>query len=80
MGDMYAVRGSIEHLHEHRFFDTFDRKVMLGLLEKEVIAEYVSQTALARIAGDKTILDHFANATTLAQFWKLEPAERHIGA
>jgi hypothetical protein len=76
MGDVYAVRGVIEHLHEHRFLEVFDRDVMLGLLQKEVVAEYVARTALARIAGSKVILHHFANAATLAQFWKLDADKR----
>jgi hypothetical protein len=76
MGEIYEVRGAVEHLHEHRYLEIFDREVRLGLLKKEVIAEYIARTALARIAGDSAILRYFANADSLMKFWALTVPER----
>jgi hypothetical protein len=41
-----------------------------------VIAEYIPRTALARIAGNAAVLQHFANADTLMKFWALTAPER----
>ena len=76
MGDMYEVRGAVEHLHEHRYLEVFDREVRLSLLRKEVIAEFVARTALTRIVGDPARLQHFANADSLTRFWALAAPER----
>jgi hypothetical protein len=43
-----------------------------------VVAEYVARTALAHIAGSNVILHHFANAATLAEFWKLDADKRRV--
>jgi hypothetical protein len=76
MGEMYEVRSAVEHLHEHRYLETFDREVMLGLLRKEVVAEHIARTTLSRITGNDAILQHFANSTALGAFWALTPEER----
>lgn len=76
MGEMYEVRSAVEHLHEHRYLEKFDREVRLGLLRKEVVAEHIARTTLARIAGNDAILQHFANSTALEAFWALTPQER----
>lgn len=76
MGGMYEVRSAVEHLHEHRYLETFDRECRLGLLRKEVVAEHIARTTLARIAGDNAILQHFANSASLSAFWALTPQER----
>jgi hypothetical protein len=76
MGEMDEVRSAVEHLHEHRYLEKFDREVRLGLLRKEVVAEHIARTTLARIAGNDAILRHFANSTALEPFWALTPQER----
>ena len=76
MGEMYEVRSAVEHLHEHRYLEKFDREVRLGLLRKEVVAEHIARTTLVRIAGNGAILRHFANSTALEAFWALTPQER----
>jgi hypothetical protein len=48
----------------------------LGLLRKEVVAEHIAGTTLARIAGNDAILRHFANSTALEPFCALTPQER----
>lgn len=77
IGEMYDVRSAVEHLHEQRYLENYDRDVRLGLLQKEVVAEYIARTALARIMGNEAILHHFANSSALAEFWALPQAERH---
>ncbi len=61
MGEMYEVRSAVEHLHEHRYLETFDREVRLGLLRKEVVAEHIARTTLARIATNDAIFHHFGD-------------------
>jgi len=76
MGEMYEVRSAVEHLHEHRYLETFDPEVRLGLLRQEVVAKHIARTTLARIAGKDTILQHFANSASPASFWALTAQER----
>jgi hypothetical protein len=76
MGEIYDVRSAVEHLHENRYLDGFDRDTRLDLLRKEAIAEHIARTALARIIGDSTLWSHFANTPALARFWALSPVER----
>jgi hypothetical protein len=49
---------------------------MLSLLRKEVVAERIARTTLARITGNDAILQHFANSAALGAFWALTPQER----
>jgi hypothetical protein len=76
MGDIYDVRSAVEHLHENRYLEGFDRATRLDLLKKEAMVEHVARTALARILGDDTLWGHFANTPALAKFWALTPTER----
>jgi hypothetical protein len=76
MGELYEIRSAVEHLHENRYLETFDRAVRLDLVKKEAIAEHVARYALARIIGDKNIWSHFANAPSLEAFWRLPEADR----
>jgi hypothetical protein len=76
MGELYDVRSAVEHLHENRYLESFDRATRLDLAKKEAIVEYVARAALARVIGDDTMWPHFANTTALAKFWALTPPER----
>ncbi len=76
MGEIYDVRSAVEHLHENRYLDGFDRETRLDLLRKEAIVEHIARTALARIIGDSALWPHFANTPALAKFWALPAAER----
>jgi hypothetical protein len=76
MGEIYDVRSAVEHLHENRYLEGFDRATRLDLLKKEAIIEHVTRTALARIIGNNTLWPHFANTSALARFWELTAAER----
>jgi hypothetical protein len=76
MGEIYDVRSTVEHLHENRYLEGFDREVRLDLLKKEAQVEYAARTALARIIADPKLWDHFANTPALAAFWSLPAPDR----
>ena len=76
MGELYDVRSAVEHLHENRYLESFNRAIRLDLVKKEAIIEHIARTALARIVGDDTLWPHFANTSVLAEFWELPPVER----
>lgn len=76
MGDLYDVRSAVEHLHENRYLEYFDRATRLELARKEAIAEHIARTALARVIGDNALWAHFGNTPALERFWALAPAER----
>ena len=71
MGELYDIRSAVEHLHENRYLESFDRATRLDLVEKEAIVDHIARTSLARIVGDDTLRPHFANTSSLAKFWKL---------
>lgn len=76
MGVLYDIRSDVEHLHENRYLETFDREVRLDLLKKEAIVEYIARTALARIVSQDSLWPHFGNTAALEKFWALSPDER----
>ena len=76
MGELYDIRSAVEHLHENRYLESFDRATRLDLVKKEAIVEHIARTALARIVGDDALWPHFANTSALAIFWALTPVER----
>jgi len=76
MGELYDVRSAVEHLHEYRYLERFDRALRLDLVRKEAIAEHVARNALARVIGEPQLWPHFGNTPALTRFWSLTPAER----
>ena len=76
MGALYDVRSNVEHLHENRYLETFDRDVRFDLVKKEAIVEYIVHTALARIISRDALWPHFGNTAALERFWALAPHER----
>ena len=71
MGEIYDIRGAVEHLHEYRYLEEFDRDVRLDIVKKEAIVEGISRSILARIIGNEQLLQHFANTPSLDDFWRL---------
>ena len=55
MGALYDIRSDVEHLHENRYLETFDRGVRLNLVKKEAIVEYVARAALVRIISQDAL-------------------------
>ena len=76
MGALYDIRSDIEHLHENRYLEIFDRDVRLELVKKEAIIEYIARTALARIIIQDALWPHLGNTTALKEFWALSPDQR----
>lgn len=76
MGEIYDVRSAVEHLHENRYLETFDRELRLSLLQKEAIVAHIARTALGHIVAVEALWHHFANTDSLERFWKLPKAER----
>lgn len=76
MGAIYDVRSAVEHLHENRYLEGFDRETRLDLVTKEAVAEHIARRAIAQIVGDKNLWPHFANTSALGTFWALGEAER----
>jgi hypothetical protein len=76
MGEIYDVRSAVEHLHENRYLESFDRQTRLDLLKKEAITEHMARSAIARIVGDSNLWPHFANTSSLREFWALEETKR----
>ena len=76
MGELYDIRSNVEHLHESRYLETFDREVRLDLVEKEAIVEYIARSALARIICNDALWLHFGNTAALNMFWSLSLDEQ----
>jgi hypothetical protein len=76
MGEIYDVRSDVEHLHEYRYLESFDRALRLELVKKEAIVEHIARKVLARIIGDHNLWPYFANTSALVAFWALPPADR----
>ena len=76
MEQLYAIRSDVEHLHEHKYLENYDRDVRLDLVQKEAIVEHIARNALAHIIGTPSLWPHFGNTGTLGPFWKLSPADR----
>ena len=66
----------MEHLHEHKYLETFDRAERLDLVQKEAIADHIARNALAHIIGTPSLWQQFGSTVALAPFWKLDPADR----
>ncbi len=76
MGELYDVRSKVEHLHEDKILELFDREVRLKLVRNEAIAEYIARNALARVIGNAALWAHFGNEPALKDFWAQPLAER----
>ena len=68
MGALYDVRSHVEHLHESRYLEPFDREVRLDLLEKDGIVEFIARTALVRIISNEALWPHFIHTAALNEF------------
>jgi hypothetical protein len=76
MGETYEVRGDVEHLHENKHLEIFDRAARLDLVKKLEMMEYIARSALVRILLDRNLWPHFANTPALQMFWALDDQQR----
>jgi hypothetical protein len=77
MGEIYDVRSAVEHLHENRYLEGFNREIRLDLLKKEAIVQHIARTSISRIIENPALWPHFANTTSLGAFWSLTETERN---
>jgi hypothetical protein len=73
---LYGLRGEIEHLHENRYLETFDRTVRLSLLKDAGILEYVVRSCIGRVLETPALWPYFCNTSALQSFWDLPEAQR----
>jgi len=71
MGEIYDVRSAVEHLHEYKYLEEFNREIRLDLIQKEAIVEWIARSALARVIAQEALWKHFANTPALSEFWDL---------
>jgi hypothetical protein len=76
MGQLYEVRGEIEHLHEYRHLQARDRATRERLAKLEAIAESIARTCLVRIILDPALTAHFGSVAALGDFWSKSDTER----
>jgi hypothetical protein len=76
MGEIYAIRSDVEHLHEHKYLEVFDRPTRLDLIKKQAIAEHIARSALAHVMATSHLWPHFGSSGPLGEFWKLSAYER----
>ena len=76
MGETYDVRGDVEHLHENKHLEVFDRTARLELVKKLEIMEYIARSALVRIVVEPRLWPHFSNTPALQAFWALDDGQR----
>ena len=76
MGETYDVRNDVEHLHENKHLEVFDRTARLELVKKLEMMEYIARSALLRIVLEPKLWPHFANTTALQAFWALDDQNR----
>jgi hypothetical protein len=76
MGNTYDARSDVEHLHENKHLETFDRAARLELVKKLEMMEFIARSALVRIALTPQLWPHFANTPALQEFWALEEPQR----
>jgi hypothetical protein len=76
MGETYDVRGDVEHLHENKHLEAFDREARLDLVKKLEMMEYIARSVLVRVLLNRNLWPHFANTPALQAFWAMEEKQR----
>jgi hypothetical protein len=76
MGEIYDIRSDVEHLHENRRLEGYDRAQRIMIAKAEAVCEWVARSCLARILLNPSLMHHFANVVSLEQFWAKDPSER----
>lgn len=76
MGEAYVMRSEVEHLHEYRRIEVFDRQKRLEIMKTTAVLEFVARKSISRILSSQHLCGHFANTTALKNFWELDEADR----
>jgi hypothetical protein len=74
--EIYEIRGKIEHLHENKYLEVFDRKMRLELVKKVGIVEYVARTCIVRVLKNPALHPHFSTTAALEAFWQMSLTDR----
>jgi hypothetical protein len=67
---------NLEHLHENKHLEIFDRAARLELVKKLEMMEFIVRSALERIVLEPGLWQDFSNTTALQAFWALEEQQR----
>ena len=76
MGRIYDVRSDVEHLHENKHLEVFDRATRIELAQLEAVAEWVARECLGRILLDPKLITHFGSVANLTRFWAMDRAQQ----
>jgi hypothetical protein len=76
MGETYDVRSDVEHLHENKHLEVFNRTARLELVKKLEMMEHIVRCALVRIVLEPKLWPQFSNTPALHGFWALDGQQR----
>jgi len=76
MGETYDVRSDVEHLHENKHLEVFDRTARLELVKKLEMMQYIVRSALVWIMLESKLWPHFSNTRALQALWALDEQQR----
>lgn len=74
--EIYEIRGKIEHLHENKYLEVYDRNARLDLVKKVGIVEYVVRSCLVRVLETPILHQHFSTTASLEAFWQASLSDR----
>jgi hypothetical protein len=76
MGYTYAMRNDVEHLHENKHLEVFDRNVRLDLVKKLEMMEYIVRSALVPLV--RALLCVQSGECVLLRFESRDAAQRQL--
>lgn len=78
MGKLYDVRSDVEHLHENKLLEQFDRDQRIEIAKLEAVSEWIARSCLTRILLSPQLRAMFGNVMNLNSFWALDPEQRRM--
>lgn len=76
LGTIYDIRSEVEHLHEDRRLEPFDREKRLEIAKLEVLVAELARHILRRILSGVDLSRRFGSRASLEQFWALDKTEQ----
>jgi hypothetical protein len=76
LGEAYDVRSDVEHLHENKHLEIFDRAARLELVKQLEKMEFIVRSALVRVLLKPDLWSHFSNTSALQAFWSFDEQQR----
>jgi hypothetical protein len=74
---LYKLGGEIEHPHENKYWESFDRAMRLELWKDACILNHTARTCIARILATPTLWPHFRIGKPFGR--SLNPSNRLFG-